>query len=143
MVIHLAPYLTISYPQPSAHLNFLTLLYKSIDPFFPIIYIENKTFPFDDPNKTFFYKRIEMLSPPVHSREEVLSTNDIQHVHHFFLLNKSFSFNISESLEKSITKLEKWYSGTARSLYTYPAPGSALKLLSSFPGREREHLKLR
>ena len=53
-----------------------------------------------------------------------------------FFIEKSFSFNISESLEKSITKFEKWYSGTAGSLYTDPAPGAAVILLISFPGRE-------
>ena len=58
-----------------------------------------------------------------------------------FFIEKSFSFNISESLEKSITKFEKWYSGTAGSLYTDPAPGAAVILLISFPGRE--HFTLR
>merc|ERR1711994_676758 len=57
-----------------------------------------------------------------------------------FLLKKSFSFNISKCLEKSITKFEKWYSGTARSRYTCLAPGPSLILLGSFPGRE--HLNL-
>ena len=90
-----------------------------------------------------FIKRIEKISPPVLSEWKFLSTNDIQHVQYFFLFlfKKSFSFNISKSPEKSITKFEKWYPGTAGSLDTYPAPGPAVRLLGSFPGRE--HLNLR
>ena len=56
----------------------------------------------------------------------------------FFLLKKSFSFNISKSLEKSITKFEKWNSGAAGSLDTYLAPRPSVRLLDSFPGEEND-----